>query len=481
MIRRRIAQQARARGGAGMARDIDVPLPLKGMFADAATAEVSGAYAAKLENLRTNGVSIKMVLPWGLVHAENTRRRVPYEFGPASHYINLGSVNAEASGASIARAMAENTSVGYISAQVLMADGVGMPLRYDGAQFANAAFTTATGVAPDQFDGVLVHHDRPYFWRHEGKLEFYYGDVGAVQGPLTLFPLSRLGNITGQIASMVSLTQDASENLNDSLCIITTTGQIVIYEGTNPGDAAEWRLAGRLRAAPPVSRFGFTNVGGDIWMLTSAGLVSVLDSARQGVMALVGGLARPIGEQIKRLLATGGEWQLHTSARGEYVIVNHFRDGVAQQFIYDVEGQGWEAASYPARRWHNLGGNTEFTDAAGNLFRLDLPGGEVTATWWSSWFRLPRGSQITYLRPTIIGRGPMRVQVAVLSDHDTSAVDIAEASQTIILYSDDPADPGGSVALNEKIGIGAVGEVFQIRMSITAPEAEIVSMKAGVA
>lgn len=480
MRRRAAMRQARGQGGAARAREIDVPLPLNGLFADAKSSEISGLYAARLENWRPNGASIEIVPSYSL-NDERTRRRVPYEFGLSSVYITLGSVNVEADGASFTRKMAENASVGYISAQAIMADGQSLPLRFNGSTIEECAYTTTTGVDAGIFDGVLVHHDRPYFWQHEGTLEFYYGGVGAVQGELTRFPLSRLGNITGQIASLVSLTQDASENLNDSLCVLTTTGQIVIYEGTNPGDASDWRLAGRVKAAPPVGRFSFVNVGGDVWMLTRSGLVSVLESLRRGQLALVGNLARPISDDIRALVATGGEWQLHTSAQGEYVIANHYLDGVSRQFIYDVEAQAWETADYPARRWHNLAGNTEFTTADGRLGRLGEGTVTRTAEWWSSWFRVPRAAEIKYLTPTILGTGPVTVTVAVLSDHNKTAADIAEATQTVTLDPEDPADPGGIVSMSDPIAIDAVGEVFQIRMSVQAAQAEIVNVKAGIA
>lgn len=463
-----------------LAQEVPVPLPLKGLFADARTARIQGIYAARLQNLRSDGVKITTMPTFGLTD-HFVRRRVPYQFGASSLYIDLQESVTEAGDAVFDRALREDATVAYISAQAIMADGNGKPLLYNGDTLTESDFVTVTTTTAEMLDGVLVHQDRPYLWRYGGTLEFYYGDVGAVTGPITLFPLSRLGNITGQIAGIVSLTQDASENVNDSLCVLTTTGQIVIYEGTNPGDATDWRLAGRVQAAPPISKFGYVNVGGDVWMITDSGLVSVLQSWRQGVMALVGNLARPISEEIKALVATGGEWQLHQSARGEFIIINHYLNGASRQFIYDVQGQGWHTANYPARRWHNLGGQTEFTTATGRLGRLGAAGDPLVSTWWSSWFPVRSGSQIAWLKPNIIATGPMEVQIAVLSDNNTSAADVAEATQTVTLYPEDPADPGGQVALNEIIGVGAVGDRFQIRMTITAADAELISMTAGIA
>jgi hypothetical protein len=52
---------------------------------------------------------------------------------------------------------------------------------------------------------------------------------------------------------MLTLTVDAGFNTNDVLCIATNTGDLVLYGGLDPGDADDWNLVARVKAAPPVS------------------------------------------------------------------------------------------------------------------------------------------------------------------------------------------------------------------------------------
>jgi hypothetical protein len=458
---------------------------LQGLFAEAKTAEMSGLFASELSNLTSNGVALEVVRSHSFGPLNETAlRRIPFEFSGFSQYIEIRSSRVNSGIATIERAVAETASHGYISSQAVIVDGEGAPLTFDGTAFTERVWTLSDGTDQNTLDGVVIHQDRPFFWRYGGPLEFYYGGVGAVQGELTRFPLGRLGNITGTIRAMVSLTLDAAENPNDALCIMTSTGDIVIFEGLDPGDAEDWRLAGRVRTAPPISREGFVKVGGDVWMITPSGLVSITDSYRRGTLALVGNVSRPVAKLIRERTEAGtGDWQLHVSADGSHIIVNHYLNGEATQFVYHPENQVWETASYPAKRWHNLNLKTHFTAPNGTWGVLETTretSEPVKAIWETGWFNLRRASGISYVRPTIIAKAPMRVKVIVLSDHDGTKADIAEAEQEIVVEPDEPGVENENIALNEEFATDAVGRSFQIRLEITATWAQIVSMDAGV-
>jgi len=292
--RRQQARQQRAQGGArGFAREMMLPLPLKGVFSEARDGEMSAQYAGEMANWRTNGALLETQPANTLIPASSdVLKRLPFEFGSSSVYIELTSTGARGAEASFARTFGRDATVGYLSSQALIADGRGAPLRFDGQTFTESEFTTTTGITQDQFDGVIAHHDRPYFWRIGKTLEFYYGDVGAVTGELTRFPLDRLGNITGQVVALQSLTVDAGHGMNDVLAIFTTTGDMVIYEGLDPGNADDWRLAGRVKVAPPLGVYAFTQVGSDLWVMTSVGVVSMAQSIARGAQAMVSQVTR---------------------------------------------------------------------------------------------------------------------------------------------------------------------------------------------
>ena len=483
--RRRIAG-LRSRQIGKSARDIDLPLPVNGLNVKASTSELAGVYAARMENLRSDGVQLELRAPYARgISDDSALNRIPYEFGDRPRYVNLRPLLIDSDNASIEIPGDVDAMAAYISSNVLIADRTGNNIvRYDGTTITPAVFTLPDASTLSGHDGIISHQDRIYLWKTNGLLQFWYGDVGAVQGAVLNFPLDRLGNITGAIARLMSLTIDAGNSYNDALCIITTTGDIVVYEGNDPGDAQNWQLSIRLRATPPLSRHGFARVGSDVWMLTASGLVSIAETLSTGILALVSNISLPISDRITQLAASGvGEWQMHTAADGSKIIVNYWLNGAAEQFMFDVQSKSWSTATIPARRWHNLGRLTQFTDGGGvigTLLLADDTSEPKTAILHTGWFRMPQAGVITYVKPAFLAKGPVTVKVAVLVDHDESAAAIAERTITMTLSPDNPPDAGGTAMLSETIGVGAAGDVFQFRIEVTATWLKIVNMRLGV-
>ena len=452
------------------------------MLQEANTAEVSGMYAGELLNWRSTGASLQLRLPHSQTRSgETILQRIPFEYGAFQTYITITEDTVKSGDIGLYREGTDLMSVAFISSNAVMVDGKADPVLFNGAAFSSATFTTETDITPDEFDGVIAHQDRLFFWKTGDELDFYYGGVGAISGALTRFPLGRLGNIRGSIIGLRSITVDAGEDINDMLAIFTTTGDIVIYQGLDPGDATDWRLATRITSAPPVSKDAFLRVGSDQWMLTAAGVVSITQTIRDSSLALVNTISRPVQDKLVEQIEEGGEWSMHMQADARAVIIHRVFCGTPTQFIYRTDTRSWFEADIPALRWHNLGFKTQFTTLSGDLGTLAGNGVvPVTARWVSSWFRLPRAGGLASVTPTIYARGSLEVKVTILADHDATTADITEAEQTVTIEPDDPADTDGLVALNEPIVVDAVGEVFQIRMEVTAKWAELVNLKAAV-
>lgn len=484
MMRQRMAarNQRRARAGNASVNEVDVPLPLGGVFVKAKTAKVSNLYAADLENMRSNGVSLTLRPGVTLQPGDSAGvlQRAPFEFGALSQYIEMTATAARSGDQTFTRPFNGKATFAAISSNILIADGLADVLRFNGTAFSYAGFT-CDDLNPAECDGIVAHHDRVFMWQSNGKLQFLYGDVGQIQGELTVFPLDRLGNITGTIQQMVSLTVDAGHGMNDVLCIITSTGQMIVYEGFDPGDFNDWRLTGRIQGATPIGTRAFTQIGADAWMLTPQGVVSIGQSLRESTLALSSDMSKPISDQITDLIEQGdADWQLFTAADGSMAVINRVANGAARQFIYYLEGKAWATATFAARDWHNLGGFPAITNFSGALGRLRHGGTAevITGRWVSSWFTVGSELSVKYVRPTIFAAGPLTVRVVVLSDHQDRAADILEAEQTITL---EPEETGGSrVTLSDIIPTDASGRAFQITLEVTATWAEITGLTAAL-
>lgn len=484
MRRQQAMRNRRQAGGGQIAREITIPLPLRGILHQARAAQVSNLYAAELLNWRSNGVSLvtRPGLDW-TGDPSTVLQRVPYEFSGSPRYIELRASQAVCGDAFFNRLFAGTAMAVEISSNVVIVDGFGYPVRFNGTDFSEAVFTTSTGKDPRRFNGAIAHQDRLYFWDTE-EPDFYYADeVGGIEGNLTRFPLSRLGNVTGKIVALRSLTVDAGNDINDMLAIFMSSGQIIVYQGLDPSDAEAWSLTARVQAAPPIGRDSFTAVGADVWMLTANGLVSVSESIRSSTLALISDLSMSISEEIRGLVeaAPSARWTLFTARDGSMIVINRILGVTAQQFIYYPLSKSWATGSAPVRSFHNLGTRPQATSFNGRLGSFSIENGseEITARWVSSWFEVGKDASLCWLKPVIRAKGPLTVRLVVLSDRRDTAADIAESEQTITMEPE--GDDGGYVTLDDLFTCDAEGSSFQMTLEVTATWAEIVSVKVGVA
>lgn len=473
----RAAQQSRQRG-AYVAREVQIPLPLRGFHNDAAESQMDPRFAGRLDDWLPRTAHLQL-RPTDTVVSGNstTLQALPYEFLGIGQPVLITPDEFRVGSARLAHRFTDLATAAYISSTIVIAGGGAEPIRWNGTEWSVGGFTTDTGKATAEFDGITAHADRPFFWDSKGEPDFYYGDVGAVTGALTRFPLSRLGNITGTILAMHAMTVDAGDGMNDVLCIFMTTGQIVIYEGLNPGDATQWQQTARVKTAPPLGKHAFMKVGGDLWMVTASGIVSVAETLRAGAVSQVSAFSVPVAREIAETAELGGQWQAHMSGDGRLGIFNRVSGDTAQQFVWDFEQRAWTRTNYPARWWYSIGRSTFFISFTGSQRTLSSADADfsVTAVWHSTWMPIGRSGAITAIGPQILSRGPVKVALRVLTDFNAAPVDLAESFQEATLQPDNPA---GTVMLDDWIPVDAAGGVFQVQMEVTARWAKLIGCKA---
>jgi hypothetical protein len=91
------------------------------------------------------------------------------------------------------------------------------------------------------------------------------------------FSLEGIVQKGGQIIKLTGISKSGADKINSYLVIITTEGEIVLYDGTDPTDTTgqKWIVAGRFEIPPPINRFCFVEMEGDLIVVTRNGLVSL--------------------------------------------------------------------------------------------------------------------------------------------------------------------------------------------------------------
>lgn len=463
----------------------DWPLPYRGWFGSAENAEIDPRFAARLVNIWIDGGVMKTRPGYEVRSTAKARQRISYEFGAEPIAIECFATQIRAAGVAIGRACDGRFMTASISSAAVMADGLGPIVRFNGTTLDFPAFTTGVGeTQPAEFDGLVAHQDRLYFWKSTGPLEFWHTTtVGATQGTLAKFPLDRLGSIRGVIVAMASWTVDSAESVDDLLVILTSAGDVVLYRGLNPADAADWSLWGKFRMAAPVSRFALLNHGPDLFVVTKAGLTSIRDVAGRGAPALVRAITTPIQRDMEAAIRAAGDslnWQLVTPSSERYLIVSVPRPGAHVFFVFGFESGGWfEWSGFTPMNWRRAGGDLLATlDSGEEIAFGDVrgdAGAPIPQEWRSAWQRLGT-DHVNELRPVIIGAGPLDLTVAVLADHAETARDLAEATQTVTLAAENESDAAAQPRY-ENVFVGIRGDVFQLRLAFSATYEEVTAVR----
>lgn len=158
------------------------------------------------------------------------------------------------------------------SGYMLLVNGEDAPQRYNGT-LATATFT-GTGLTLSDLIQVATFKSRAYFVEKDSAA-FWYGGVGAIGGALSRFDLGQIAQRGGALQAVGSWSVSVGDGLQDLFVAVMDTGEIIVYSGSNPGDANNWSLVGRYWAGRPIGRRCLTRLGGELIVITRSGFIPI--------------------------------------------------------------------------------------------------------------------------------------------------------------------------------------------------------------
>ena len=130
-----------------------------------------------------------------------------------------------------------------------------------------------TGADPTKFRHVMSWKNRLWF-TYEDSATAYYLPVNSIAGavqPIYFGPRFRAG---GALVGLWSRTLDGGAGVDDMLVGISTSGDIVVYQGSDPASTATFGLRGVWFVGPvPAGRRIASDFGGDLFILSMTGCV----------------------------------------------------------------------------------------------------------------------------------------------------------------------------------------------------------------
>jgi hypothetical protein len=167
---------------------------------------------------------------------------------------------------------------------LIMVNGTDKPNYYSGAAWTAVDSGTSpalTGLTTTSIIGVFSHNKRLWFLEKD-SLSGWYLAAGAAGGALTKFDFSSIAKRGGYLIAGGTWSVESGDGPDDRAVFVTSEGEVIVYQGTNPSAATSWALVGVYYIGKPLGRRCLVKVGGDLIVITQRGafpLSSTLQSA----------------------------------------------------------------------------------------------------------------------------------------------------------------------------------------------------------
>lgn len=272
-----------------------------------------------------------------------------------------------------------------INSKMIMVNGVDPAQRYDGAAITAAGFT---GTTDSEFIDCGTFHNRIFLWK-AAESGFWYGTVNGVTGTVAFFDFSSVAPDGGNLVTVQPFSYDGGQGINSFTTFLLDTGELLLYQGTDPTNANNWSLIGRYVVGLPTSRRAICRQGGDIYWTTTEDYrkLSVL------IAALAQGTVPPLSKAsgaIRDAVLTGGSlfgWDAVYYPRGRQLIFNvPETDGSFSQHVLNTATNAWcRFRGQNALCWAIHNGIPYFGSAAGIIYQADTGAADIASEVLPAW------------------------------------------------------------------------------------------------
>jgi hypothetical protein len=268
-----------------------------------------------------------------------------------------------------------------------------------------------TGVDSSRFINVNLFKNRLFFTEKD-TLTCWYLDVNSIGGTASPLYFGGIARNSGYLQAMGTWTIDAGQGADDYAVFVTSMGEVIVYNGTDPNTADTWALKGVWQLGQTFTRRCFFKWAGDLLLLTQDGLVplaSALQSSRLDPrINLTDKIFYPIS-QAATLYFNNFGWQIQYFASENMLILSIPATTGMEQYVMHTITKSWARfTNIEAYCWEVSGDNDMHFGGDGyvGLFysATNDAGSNIVATAQQaySYFDTPgQLKRFTLVRPTL--------------------------------------------------------------------------------
>lgn len=196
-----------------------------------------------------------------------------------------------------------------------LVNGADTPLQYDGTTWSAS---TMTGLTTSTLFTNAVYAERLWFGQ-KNTFDVWYLPVKSITGALTRLNLGSLFKLGGSLSNIITWSADTSSELNDFIAFVSTQGEVIAYNGTDPSSAATWNRVAHFRIGRPVVKGNrcWAKFGSDAVIICADGLFPVSQ-------AIVAGRLTGIAVSDKIAPLVNADVQAHGARFGWQVVLHPF-------------------------------------------------------------------------------------------------------------------------------------------------------------
>jgi hypothetical protein len=212
---------------------------------------------------------------------------------------------------------------------------------------AGAGAGQINGVDPANFVMVTVWKERILFVE-KSTSKMWYLPTGQVTGTVTAFEFGNKFPHGGTLAGLYTWTVDGGVGVDDFLVAVSRTGDVLLYQGTDPSDATKFEVKGHWFVGNlPKGRRVAAKFGGDLMVLSVFGVIPLSKLlAGEDIMAEIYA-TRKVSPVISTLMAELKDyhgWEMRSIPNSNLTLIGVPKQGTQVrdlQAVQSVQTRGW--------------------------------------------------------------------------------------------------------------------------------------------
>lgn len=229
--------------------------------------------------------------------------------------------------------------------RLILVNGADAPQDWDGTTLTATAWS-GSGLTITTLSDVCVFKERLFFIEKD-TLNFWYASLQAITGALVKFPLKYSGSFGGVLKGIGTVSIDGGSGPDDIILFYLSSGEVIAYQGSDPGVAADWARIGTFQIGPPISSGApLLQFGSDLLAITESAYTPITRvmpfGQTQGKELDLSNLISEAVSTAVKLYKDNTGWQATFFPQGTKLLVNVPRSASAfDQHVMNTSTRRW--------------------------------------------------------------------------------------------------------------------------------------------